>query len=97
MTNVYTVRGDGQAEQYTPYFAAAGFRYAQLSGFPSTFKPNLSVLTALATNTAVASASNLTMPEMVARGAGTPDVLNRIHALTRAAQTSNLFSIPTDW
>lgn len=97
MTNVYTVKGDGEEEVYTPFFAAAGFRYAQLSGFPPSFTPALSTLTALSTHTDVPSASKLTMPVVSATNTGTTDVLNRIHALTRAAQTSNLFSIPTDW
>ena len=35
MTNVYVVRGDGSAEEYTPWFAAAGFRYVQLTGLPA--------------------------------------------------------------
>ena len=36
MTNIYVVQSaDGAAETYTPYFAAGGFRFAQLSGLPA--------------------------------------------------------------
>jgi alpha-L-rhamnosidase len=95
-TNVYIVRGDGQAEVYTPFFSAAGFRYAQISGLPSSFKHTAALLTALQINSDVQSASEVALPNVNARGNGTPDVLNRIHQMTRASQLSNLWSIPTD-
>ena len=36
-TNEYIIADDEDAIQYTPYFSAAGFRYVQVSGFPSDF------------------------------------------------------------
>jgi alpha-L-rhamnosidase len=98
MTNVYIVRGDGAAENYTPFFAAGGFRFAQISGLPpaANFTPTASLLSGLSVHTAVASSSNLTLPAISGSHSGTPDVLNAAHRLTRAAQTSNLWSVPTD-
>ena len=40
--------------------------------------------------------SELTLPPMAGTTMGTPDVLQKIHEMTKASQTSNLWSIPTD-
>jgi hypothetical protein len=96
MTNLYIVRGDGSEERYTPYFAAAGFRYAQLSGLPAGVTPKASWLTALSVHSDVPSAASLVLPSIAGTTFGTSDVLMRIHNMTRASQTGNLWSIPTD-
>ena len=99
MTNLYTVRGGNsdEAEEYTPYFAAAGFRFAQLKGLPSAYgAPDRTMLTALRVHSNVAPATTLTLPPVKGTRFGTPDVLSKIHSMTLAAQTSNLWSIPTD-
>ena len=95
-TNVYVVRGDGTAETYTPFFAAGGVRYGQISNLPATFTPSLSLLTGLSVHSAVPSSGDLALPVVAGSGAGTPDVLNGAHRLTRASQLSNLWSVPTD-
>lgn len=95
-TNVYIVAADAAGERYTPYFAAAGFRYAQLSGLPPGVMPAASWLTALRMHTAVPNASELRLQPTVGSALGTRDVLGKLHAMTRASQTSNLWSVPTD-
>lgn len=96
MTNVYIVKGDGAAETYTPYFAGAGFRYVQVSGFPAGMTPTASMVSALRIHSDVAPASDLKVPSLAGTTQGTPNVLQRIHEMTLASQTSNLWSIPTD-
>ena len=44
MTNLYVVGDPTSRIEYHPYFAAAGFRYAQLSGLPQNFRGNVSML-----------------------------------------------------
>jgi len=53
-------------------------------------------MSGLKINSNVTSVSTLILPVVKGRGSGTPNVLNRIHQMTRASQTSNLWSIPTD-
>ena len=103
MTNLYIVRGDGSAETYQPFFATGGFRYAQLSvraaaaAAAPAWAPTLATLVGLSIHSAVASSGNVTVPAVTSIGGGlVPDVLNRIHAMTRASQLGNLFGIPTD-
>eukprot|EP01051_Picozoa_sp_SAG22_P000173 SAG22_NODE_3_length_48349_cov_158.681180_34_plen_907_part_00 len=95
-TNIYIVGADGKSETYVPRFAGAGFRYAQITGLPAGVAPQRSWLTALKINANVSSASTLMLPDVSGTGSGTPDILNKIHAMVRASQTSNLWSIPTD-
>ena len=109
MTNVYYVRGDGKAESYTPFFAGGGFRYAQLSisagkskssdveARIAAFTPDKTTLTGLDMHSSVPSAGDVTVATVTSVGKGiVPDVLNKIHAMTRASQLSNLWGIPTD-
>jgi hypothetical protein len=104
MTNLYTVSGvstgasaGADEETYTAYFAAAGFRYAQLSGLPAGVVPTIATLTALVVHSAVPSAAELVLPETLSGSTfGTPNLLQRIHDMTRASQVGNLWSIPTD-
>lgn len=95
MTNVYIVRGDGQPENYTALFAGAGFRYAQLSGLPAGHTATKSMLRGLRVHSNIGPSGSLTLPPMVGSSLGTHDVLTKIHEMTRASQTSNLWSIPT--
>jgi len=99
-TNVYLVGAQAGAQSYTPYFTGAGFRYVQLSisGDPGRGNGSemLSWLTAHQINSNVSSASALVLPAVAGSTSGVPDVLNKIHAMTRASQQSNLWSIPTD-
>eukprot|EP00966_Prymnesium_polylepis_P034625 805141-Prymnesium_polylepis.2 len=74
MTNVYTVRGDPAGEEYTPSFAAAGFRYVQLSGVPTGVKPTTGWFNALRVHSAVPNASSLRLPEMRGSTFGTPQL-----------------------
>lgn len=93
-TNIYITAGG--AAEYTPLFSYAGFRYVQLAGLGLDQPPNL---TAHFAHTDVREVGQLTLPSVPAVGtgtSGTPDVLNGIHRLTRYAQLSNLWSIPTD-
>ena len=71
-------------------------RYAQLTGLSAGIKPDISWLSGLKVNSNVTSSSTLELPVVSGRGSSTPDVLNKIHAMARASQTSNLWSIPTD-
>jgi alpha-L-rhamnosidase len=96
-TNLYTVSADGKyGETYTAYFAAAGFRYVQLSGLPAGVVPTLKMLTAKRVHSNVRPASDLQLPPMPGSTFGTPNVLQRIHDMTVASQATNLWSIPTD-
>lgn len=95
-TNIYTVGHGNKAEIYTPRFAGGGLRYAQLTGLPKGVKPEISWLSGLKVYSNVISVSDLRLPVVNGRGSGTPDVLNKLHTMTRASQTSNLWSIPTD-
>jgi hypothetical protein len=95
-TNLYTVRGDPAGENYTAYFAAAGFRYAQLSGLPHDTPATASMLTAQRVHSDVAPASHFHIGATTGSTFGTPNVLQRIHDMTLASQTANLWSIPTD-
>lgn len=94
-TNVYVVGHGDKAESYTPLFAAGGLRYAQLTGLPPHMQPSRSWLSGLKVNSAVRSVANLSLPVVRGRGSGTADVLNRIHTMVRASQTSNLWSTHT--
>ena len=93
---MYTVGEAGRAETYTPLFAAGGLRYAQLSGLPEGVVPSIAWLSGLKVNSDVRSVSRLRLPRVGGTTGGTPDVLNRAHAMVRASQSSNLWSIPTD-
>ena len=98
-TNVYLVRGNGQAEEYRPEFAMAGFRYVSVSGLPPQFKPSLDLVEAGFVHSDVQPISKLEIAEVKAEGNGslhTPNVLARIHRAYLFGQQSNLFSIPTD-
>lgn len=93
----YVVAGDAAGEVYSAYFAGAGFRYAQLSGLPSGYVPTKEVLTGLKVNSVVGeNMASLELPALAGTSFGTPNVLQRIHDMTRASQSSNLWSIPTD-
>jgi hypothetical protein len=97
-TNVYLVRGDGNAEEYTPLFAVSGFRYVTVSGVPAHFKPTLDLVEAGFVHSDVTPISTLTIADVAAEGNGslrTPDVLGRMHRAYLYGQQSNLFSIPT--
>ena len=68
----------------------------QVSGLPKGFTPTAGLLTALRVHSDVAAASDLRMPQMDGTTLDTADVLNKVHAMTLASQSSNLWSIPTD-
>lgn len=77
-TNLYTVRGDGTAENYTALFAGAGFRYAQLSGMPDgwtvpqgTVGGINSVLTGLRVHSNVQPISSIHLPKTTGTTFGT--------------------------
>ena len=95
-TNLYVVGGGSEPETYTPRFAAGGMRFAMLTGLPEGIEPTKSWMTGLKINSNVTSASDLKLPVVNGHGSNTPDILNRIHQMTLASHTSNLFSIPTD-
>ena len=95
-TNVYIVGNSSKAETYTPLFAGGGMRFAMLTGLPAGIKPIKSWMSGLKVNSNVTSASDLQLPVVNGHGSDTPDVLNRIHQMTLASHTSNLWSIPTD-
>lgn len=93
-TNIYIAAGG--AATYTPYFSYAGFRFVQLAAPSLSVPPNL---TAHFSHTDVREVGFLRAADVPATGINTsttPDVLNGIHRLTRYAQLSNLWSIPTD-
>jgi hypothetical protein len=102
MTNVYVVQGNNvQGEEYRPFFAGGGFRYAQLSGLPSSHNLTpaqvLALVAQVQINSRIEDASSLQLPAVRSTGDGSvPDVFNTIHSMTRATQLSNLWTIPTD-
>ena len=95
-TNLYYCSGSIDGEVYTPFFSAAGFRFIQVSGFPSNVEPKASWFTSIKVNTDVRAMSNITFPNIAGTTHQTSDIINKIHQLTLESQTSNLFSIPTD-
>lgn len=99
MTNVYIVGAGDGAVDYTPFFAAAGFRYVTVSGLPSGFTVTEDMLLSHFVHTDVRTVGNLRLAKVSAEGtatSATPDILNSIHHLVRYAQLSNLWSVPTD-
>ena len=54
------------------------------------------MLTGLKINSAVGDSADLKLPPLTGSSLGTANVLQKLHDMTRASQTSNLWSIPTD-
>ena len=64
MTNVYIVKDNVSAIDYTPHFAAAGFRYATISGLPISFNVTESMLVSHFIHTDVEYVGNLRVPSV---------------------------------
>ena len=93
-TNVYLAAGG--AATYTPFFSYAGFRFVQVVAPQLSAPPNLTAHFAHTDVREVGFLKAANVPAVGANTSGTADVLNGIHRLTRYAQLSNLWSIPTD-
>jgi len=81
----YTLRGDGDTENWTPRFTFCGFRYVELTGLPQPPTP--------ATLTALSLSSDL---PIAGEFACSSDQINRIVELMRHTLHSNLLSVPMD-
>ena len=104
MTNEYVVQAGGAAVEYSPLFAAAGFRYAALAVHGDAhlpafeWAPTLQTLTSRFVHSDVPAVGHLRLAPVPAEGngtEGTPDILGKIHTATRYSALSNLWSVPT--
>ncbi|MGB1875277.1 MAG: family 78 glycoside hydrolase catalytic domain, partial [Akkermansiaceae bacterium] len=84
-TDVYTCRGDGTGEDYTPTFTQHGFRYAEVTGLGAPLMPDQ--IRAVEMHTALSQHSAVEF--------GTP-LLNKIQHAVLWGQKSNVMSVPTD-
>ncbi len=83
-TDRYTLAGSGD-ETWAPRFTYHGHRYVQVEGWPGTPAPD--ALVSLVVRSAVRERGEFACSD---------ETLNRIHALVRATEESNLFGMPTD-
>ena len=83
-TDTYILRGDGE-EIYEPRFTYHGFRYVEVSGFPST--PMLESIEGRVVHSAV---------EPIGCFVCSNSLINSIHKNVLWTQLSNLMSVPTD-
>ncbi len=83
-TDTYVLRG-GPEETWSPRFTYHGYRYVQVEGWPGT--PARDALVACVVRSAVADRGEFSCSHAL---------LNRIHALVRWTEESNLHGIPTD-
>ena len=84
-TDIYTCRGDGTGEDYTPTFTQHGFRYAEVTGLGAPLMPDQ--IRAVEMHTALSQHSAVEF--------GTP-LLNKIQHAVLWGQKSNVMSVPTD-
>ena len=82
--DVYIMKGD-PLESWSPRFTYHGYRYVQVTGWPGV--PAAADLTACVVRSAVAERGDFACSD---------DLLNRIHAMVRWTEESNLHGIPTD-
>ena len=83
-SDVYILKGEGE-EVWEPRFTYHGFRYVQVEGFPGAMTAQ--ALTGKVVRSAVEEAGQFTCSH---------DLLNRIHAMVRWTEASNLHGVPTD-
>lgn len=86
--DTYIAAGDPSGERWAPAFVWHGFRYVQLSGWPSDLPvPTPAAMTGHAMFSATPSSGsfNSSWP-----------ILNRIHHLAVASHTSNMMSVQSD-
>jgi alpha-L-rhamnosidase len=83
-TDTYILRGGGE-ETWSPAFTYHGYRYVQVEGWPGTLSED--ALVACVVRSAVANRGEFTCSH---------PLLNRIHALVRWTEESNLHGLPTD-
>ena len=95
MTNIYITKGSAEGEEYFPLFAFAGFRYVRLT-LPEGMSASMDMLVSHFTHTDVEPGGSMSLGTVSGLTYQTPDIVNRIHAITKYAQLSNLWSIPTD-
>lgn len=84
-TDVYILRGDGEAEIYEPRFTYHGFRYVELTGYPGTPPPD--AVRGRVVHTDVRPTGGFSCSN---------DVINRIQRLIYWGTKTNLHSVPTD-
>ncbi|MCL2304054.1 MAG: glycoside hydrolase family 78 protein [Planctomycetaceae bacterium] len=82
--DIYILKGKGN-EIYEPRFTYHGFRYAEITGFPS--RPNLNTLTGYAVNTDL---------PIVGKFECSNPLMNRIYKCVEWSVRGNYRSIPTD-
>jgi len=83
-TDRYACKGSG-LEVWEPRFTYHGFRYVEMTGFPS--KPSLDNLEGVVIYTGVEEAGHFECSD---------EMLNRIHQTALWTQISNMHSVPTD-
>ncbi|MBV8809222.1 MAG: family 78 glycoside hydrolase catalytic domain [Acidobacteriaceae bacterium] len=84
-TDTYILRGDPNGEEYEAHFTYHGFRYVELSGFPSV--PSLDSVRGREVHTAVETIGNF---------ASSDPMLNAIQHMFIWSIKTNLASVPTD-
>ncbi len=83
-TDTYIARGEGE-ESYTQHFGFRGFRYVEVSGYPS--RPTPAAVTGLRLHADL---------EEVGSFESSSELLNRIYAMSRRTFLSNLMSVQSD-
>lgn len=80
----------GAQEWYRPTFAYSGFRYIQISNWPSSSAPTVDLITCDITSSGVESAGAVNF------NSSSGVILNMIQSAIVRSQRSNMHSIPTD-
>ena len=91
---VYTLRGDGNEELYTPSFTNFGYQYIQLH-VPAEVElvPSKDMLTSYLIHTAFDDVGSI---EFGPASSSNAQLLNSIESMTRYSSKSNYMNIPTD-
>lgn len=97
MSNAFITAGSDGLEVYTPSFMYAGFRFAEVFGLPPDYAfDEAQTLLALRQQTDLTPAGHVRMPVLPSTSGNTSDILNRVHQAVVNAQSSQLWSLPTD-
>lgn len=83
--DTYVLKGGGVEEQWEPSFTYHGFRYIQVEGFP--YRPKSDDIQIRVVRSSVEPTGKFTCSN---------ELLNRIHKMVVATESSNLHGVPTD-
>eukprot|EP01084_Bolivina_argentea_P121422 215163_1 len=100
MIGIYTLKGDGNDEYYTPYFVYYGFQYVQIQGYPldiGAIIPNKETLISHAIHTAFDYIGSISFGPSNNNNNNNSNalLLNNIESMTRYTSLSNYMNLPT--